>query len=149
MRALLLPQVHCREAAKLLADLRLPMSELSQFVWLSFWGQIVADFGLRSACDLLLRFTPNMYHGDRRYWSFVEVSVFVNMSARFSLVSNRPNGMCVIFMQLKFTSVVFLRCPSFVLLPRSTASWMNDMIARRHMAAGAVTAGEVEGVAEV
>ena len=44
------------------------------------------------------------------------------MSASFSLVSTRPNGICVTVRKLKFTSAVFLRCPSFVLLPHSTAS---------------------------
>ena len=51
------------------------------------------------------------------------------MSASFSLVSTRPNGICVTVRKLKFTFAVFLRCPSFVLLPRSTASWSESLSA--------------------
>ena len=53
------------------------------------------------------------YHGERRYWSFVEMNVFVKMSAY---------GICLIFKKLKIFLCISLRCPRLVLLPRSTAS---------------------------
>ena len=43
------------------------------------------------------------------------------------MVSTRLNGVCVIFRKLKFTSAVFLKCTSFLLLPRSTASHSESL----------------------
>ena len=99
-------------------DRRSPISTRMQF---SHVSQCLWNSTSRTSCELLLRFTPNVYHGEKRYLSLVKVSVFVNMCASFSLVSTGPNGFCVIFRKLKFT-VVYLKCPSFAQLPRSTAS---------------------------
>ena len=80
---------------------------------------------------MLLRFTPIMDHAEKWYRSFVVVNMFVKMSALFSLVSICRKSIRVIFKKLKFTSAVFLKCPSFVLRQFSVASQSKSLTVLR------------------
>ena len=66
-------------------------------------AQCLSNSTFRTACELLFRFISNMHNGEKRYWRFVFVSVFVKLSAWFSLVSSRSNDICVIFFKNAFS----------------------------------------------